>query len=66
MVMDNITAKGKVTVSYWTQRCKVRAAVYEFFNDTENHFGPENVEACQPEHDTTECDNIVVPVVHVE
>jgi len=44
--MDTITGTGKVkTVSYWTQRRKIRAAVDEFFNDRENQDGPENIEA---------------------
>ena len=33
---------------------KSRAAVDEFFNNRENHDGPENVEAYQPEQDNTE------------
>jgi len=65
--MDNTTGTGKVkTVSYWTQRRKIRAAVDEFFNDRENQDGPENVEAYQPEQDNTECDDVVVPVVHAD
>ena len=63
--MEHCTGKVK-TVSYWTQDRKIRAAADKFFNDRENHDGPENVEAYQPKQDNTECDNIVVPVVHAD
>jgi len=63
--VEHCTGKVK-TVSYWTQDRKIRAAADEFFNDRENHDGPENVEAYQPKQDNTECDNIVVPVVHAD
>ena len=59
MDKDNSTGSRKVkTVSYWTQRRKIRAAVDEFLNDTAKHDGPENTEACEPEQDSV--DNVVI------
>jgi len=49
-MMDDSAGTSKVkTVSYWTQRRKIRAAVDEFLNDGENHVGLENTNACEPE-----------------